>query len=250
MNIGLLRLARRHRDHPGIRVWACADGTRIAAVGGDYTASGSAQVIYWRADLPVGTFFGHPTRPGGDERIRAVAREFILHNGCCPRADGLDRGAGSRPTVPDRLSVAAVVREVLAMRRSHLALARRGRRRVNPLVAEKWVRIMCDYCADGLWSKRGGACDLADLPVSAELLARIALWQAWFEKCPSDGRGWPDIEAFSAEGESIARAVKAELPDWTVIYHDEAKAEALLRQGRESYQRAPRQVFEYEIHRA
>ena len=33
-----------------------------------------------------------------------------------------------------------------------------------------------------------------------------------------------DLDAFAAEGRAIARAVKAELPDWSIVYFDEAAA--------------------------
>jgi hypothetical protein len=64
--------------------------------------------------------------------------------------------------------------------------------------------------------------------VSADLLKRLLAWQGWYNHFE-----WPegfseappgfDIDSFSAEGLAIAKAVKTELPDWTIIYHDEAK---------------------------
>ena len=49
-----------------------------------------------------------------------------------------------------------------------------------------------------------------------------------------------DLEAFAAEGRAIARAVKAELPDWSIVYFDEAEA------ARAKYQGAPTS-YEIEI---
>jgi hypothetical protein len=43
-----------------------------------------------------------------------------------------------------------------------------------------------------------------------------------------------------AEGLAIAHAIKADLPGWTVVHHDEAAAQ---RAGRD----APRRVFEYAV---
>jgi hypothetical protein len=74
-------------------------------------------------------------------------------------------------------------------------------------------------------AKSGGSCGIDDLPVSKELRDRIMEWQDWYERSPlymTDE--WDDLDIFSAEGEAIARAVKAELPDWTIVYHHEAKS--------------------------
>ena len=49
-----------------------------------------------------------------------------------------------------------------------------------------------------------------------------------------------DLEAFAAEGRAIAHAVKAELPDWSIVYFDEAAA------AREKYQ-GPPSAYEVEI---
>jgi hypothetical protein len=93
-----------------------------------------------------------------------------------------------------------------------------------------WVRIMADALADGVWD-RDGCGDRADaLPVPADLVARIRAWQAWYDRDGwGDDAGRPlarfDLDAFAAEGLAIAQAVKAALPDWTVIYFDEAAAE-------------------------
>lgn len=116
------------------------------------------------------------------------------------------------------------------------------------LADDKWVRIMCDYSADGVWAKNGGAAMLSSLPVSPDLLGRIRRWQDWFETSPIDDSGWPDIDAFCEEGEEIARVVKAALPDWTVVYFHEAKYEAVWK-GLSCKERknVPRDRYEYEI---
>jgi hypothetical protein len=49
-----------------------------------------------------------------------------------------------------------------------------------------------------------------------------------------------DLDTFAAEGCAIARAVKAELPGWSVVYFDEAAA------ARAKYQGTPEE-FEVEI---
>jgi hypothetical protein len=94
---------------------------------------------------------------------------------------------------------------------------------MGSLVEEKAVRIMCDYSAEGVWQVDGGACSVADLPVTAVLQQRILNWQAWFETCNACEDVDPnfDHEGFTIEGLSIATAVKAQLPDWKVLYYDE-----------------------------
>jgi hypothetical protein len=103
---------------------------------------------------------------------------------------------------------------------------------------ERWVRIMCDYSADGVWHKDGCGDDADQLPIEKTLIDRIRRWQDWYETGLRDADF--DVKAFSAEGLSIARAVKEFLPDWTVIYFDEA-ALAQASPG------SPRHVYEYEI---
>ena len=110
------------------------------------------------------------------------------------------------------------------------------------LADDKWVRIMCDFGAEPIWDRQGAPAYLYELPVSEELRQRLANWQATFE---SEGDtphppGSISVAAFSAEGIAIARAVKAALPDWTVVYFDEEKAAP-------SPVDRPRSYFEYEV---
>jgi hypothetical protein len=78
------------------------------------------------------------------------------------------------------------------------------------------------------------------------VLERLLAWQGWYHHFGGedfkDAPSGLDIYSFSAEGLAIAKAVKAELPDWTVIYHDEAKCSHGLRRLDR-----PRSEFEYEI---
>lgn len=115
----------------------------------------------------------------------------------------------------------------------------------NSLTADKWVRIMCDYDADGVWDRGGGACAADDLPVDANIVTMIRGWQAWYEhNDPSDPHRmtrWVDNAAHAAFGLFIARSVKRALPDWTVIYFDGGKPTKDWQLGQ------PRDHFEYEI---
>ncbi len=114
------------------------------------------------------------------------------------------------------------------------------------------VRIVADYCSRGYRILEGGARTLGALPVSAALLARIQVWNDDFEtNCHpaayEDISGIRfDFVAFAREGLEIARAVKRELPGWTVTYWDESLDWYLAREPR-TYR--PAQA-EYEITRA
>lgn len=96
-------------------------------------------------------------------------------------------------------------------------------------IDDKWVRVMCDFAADGLWAKSGGSVGPEDLPVSDDIKARLRKWQDYFERHnqsylpPGERDTEFDVVAFSAEGLAIAKAIKAALPDWTVVYFDESR---------------------------
>ena len=97
----------------------------------------------------------------------------------------------------------------------------------------KWVRVMGDYCTTGIWHWEGYEMDPDDLPVSADLKARLANWASRYLSCIDSWReGEPDdfsriqehdrlLRINSDEGLAIAREIKAALPDWTVVYFDE-----------------------------
>src|SRR3954471_5026269 len=92
------------------------------------------------------------------------------------------------------------------------------------------LHLMADYGAAGVWDHDGTPLDPARLPLSPRLRARLARWTVRFEKSFEDEI---DLDTFAAEGRAIVRAVKAELPDWSVVYFDEAEA------ARAKYQGAP-----------
>jgi hypothetical protein len=110
------------------------------------------------------------------------------------------------------------------------------------------IRIVADYCASGFQLADEGAPANAP-PLSEPLVQRLAGWNARYEdRCHplayEDVTGSRfDFVAFSAEGLAIARAVKRELPGWTVTYWDEALDWFLARDPR-SYDPAK---AEYEI---
>lgn len=118
----------------------------------------------------------------------------------------------------------------------------------DDLSVDCWVRIMCDFTANGVWNRAGACVSLEDLPVDEALRDRIRRWQAVYDD--HDDHDGPDLDVapFSAEGLAIAQAVKRRLPDWTVVYHDEAKFRAYLNAERHSLEpRWRKREFEYEI---
>jgi hypothetical protein len=116
------------------------------------------------------------------------------------------------------------------------------------MLKTKWVRVMCDHGAEGVWDRLGRCECLEAIPVSIFVREMIMGWQAWYEFSDED-MGDPnykhfwDVKAFSAMGRCIARKIKEELPDWTVIYHDQEKAENM----RPGWDKRSRIEFEYEI---
>lgn len=92
----------------------------------------------------------------------------------------------------------------------------------------RWVRIMAVHGSEGVWRMDGTEGVLDDLPVARSLRDRLDAWQAVYDEHDDMDEAAPrlDVDAFAAEGLAIARAVKAALPDWTVVYHDEAAGAA------------------------
>lgn len=111
------------------------------------------------------------------------------------------------------------------------------------------IRIVADYCASGFQLRDEGDAGADAPPLSDALIQRLAAWNARYEdRCHplayEDVSGSRfDFVAFSAEGLDLARAVKRELPGWTVTYWDEALDWFLARDPR-SYDPAK---AEYEI---
>lgn len=100
------------------------------------------------------------------------------------------------------------------------------------------IRIVADYCSAGYQLGDEDTRRMGAPPLSAALAQRLADWNARFEdRChPLDYEDLTgsrfDFVAFSAEGLELARAVKRELPGWTVTYWDEALDWFLAREPR------------------
>jgi hypothetical protein len=82
---------------------------------------------------------------------------------------------------------------------------------------------MAGYGSAGVWDHDGAPLDPHRLPLSPKLRARLARWSARFQQSFETEI---DLDAFATEGRAIACAVKAELPDWSIVYFDESAASA------------------------
>ena len=85
----------------------------------------------------------------------------------------------------------------------------------------KHLCLMADYGAAGVWDQVGKPLDPAKLPLSAKLRERLARWCDRFQES-FDAE--IDLDSFAVESRAIARAIKAELPTWSIVYFDEAAA--------------------------
>lgn len=135
--------------------------------------------------------------------------------GLCGFAELLADGTLVKPADPGR----AAAEQPTSIDTSPEALIDEQRR----FLAERFVTIAGDYTASGVWNKQGQCMDVDDLPISTALKRRIDAWQDWYNECDDlDQEDKPaPWAAFSAQGLDIAKAVKAELPTWTVEYVDE-----------------------------
>jgi hypothetical protein len=112
------------------------------------------------------------------------------------------------------------------------------------LIEHRWVRIMCDYEASGVWSKDGMPSDIDGLPVAMDLRTQITDWQRLYASKDSSllVHDWVHWRTFRDTGLALAVQVKWQLPDWTVVYHDELEFERTM-----TTTVRPRALFEYEV---
>lgn len=86
------------------------------------------------------------------------------------------------------------------------------------------VRLCACQTGGPLWDRDGEIRPVESLPVSPILAGRIRDWGERYRR-EDDRPGVAfDIADFTTQGRGIARAIKAELPAWTVVYSDEARA--------------------------
>lgn len=110
----------------------------------------------------------------------------------------------------------------------------------------KYIKVMADFCADGLWDEEGLIeWEHPDLNLPDDIIQRLDAWQQWHDKDNQDYLEESertkefDRAAFSIEGLKIARAIKVYLgEDWTVMYFDDKKYHDTI---------VDRGVYEYEV---
>lgn len=82
-----------------------------------------------------------------------------------------------------------------------------------------YVRVMPDSCGTGIWHADFTPADLTGLPVSHDLITRIAAWQAEYDSLDLyDADDGFDVCAFNVVGQRIANDIKQQLPDWVVEF--------------------------------
>ena len=94
----------------------------------------------------------------------------------------------------------------------------------SPSLCDKYL-IMGGDLTNCLWDSTGDLAFYDNLPITDALKARLKAWESWASEyedfLPRERRTSFDLEGFTASGLDIARALKAELPDWTIVYCDE-----------------------------
>lgn len=115
---------------------------------------------------------------------------------------------------------------------------------------DKYIRVMPDYASNGIWHRQGIHAEPDELPISKSLHEWLAAWANRYDinddfLPESERKNRLDWSEFTSEGLAIARAIKAELPDWTVVWWDEQKLAEAMRSV--SGERPSRRLFEFEV---
>lgn len=84
------------------------------------------------------------------------------------------------------------------------------------MLAEKYVRVMCDFFADGVWCSKGVCYSTDDLPISDELKEMIKEWQADYD-ANFNLEDESQYEIHDDHRNKIVRLMRKELPDWTIV---------------------------------
>jgi len=85
--------------------------------------------------------------------------------------------------------------------------------------AGQFVRVDCDFGADGLWDEVGAAFYPENLGLSPALCLALRAWQLHHDEAATVISGNPfNEEAHGAIGRQIAALVQQERPDLRVVY--------------------------------
>lgn len=97
----------------------------------------------------------------------------------------------------------------------------------EPSLADgKWARIAAEHGGTCVWYQDGCGTCTEELPINPGLIAALDGWCAWHgndceDFMPPHARDPAlrfDSEAHREVGLILARAVKAQLPDWTIVF--------------------------------
>ncbi len=84
---------------------------------------------------------------------------------------------------------------------------------------EQFVRVDCDFCADGLWTKGGAALCPESLGLSPALCVALRAWQMHHDATANEVSGMPfNKVGHEWIGRQIALLVQSERPDLHVVY--------------------------------
>ena len=89
---------------------------------------------------------------------------------------------------------------------------------------DRFVKLMPDFCSEGVWNREGVHMSLDELPIHYWLKCMIREWIAEYDRGYSamDDDTF-DMEKVAKHGYALAVKLKQNLPDWTVMYFDENK---------------------------
>lgn len=92
---------------------------------------------------------------------------------------------------------------------------------MNRTLIDTFVRVDCDFEAEGLWTRRGAALTPEALGLSPALCVALRAWQAHFNELFWEVTGHDRLFNFAAHeriGRRIAELVRDERPDLHVVY--------------------------------
>ncbi len=86
-------------------------------------------------------------------------------------------------------------------------------------MTKEFVRVDCDFAADGLWTRRGAALEPEALGLSPALCVALRAWQLHHDATQTIVSGRPfNQRGHERIGRQIAALVQAERPDLHVVY--------------------------------
>lgn len=93
---------------------------------------------------------------------------------------------------------------------------------IDPSADDKYLYIS----ADGILDIEEAIIDIDELPVNEDLKVRLNDWLARIEPyamMPEEDIDMDALEPLAQEGRALAQEVKNAMPDWEVVYLDEAE---------------------------